>query len=77
MSLSPDERRLAYASDESSSFDVYLVPFPDVKADKWQVSVAAGRSPPWARSGKELFFRDLTSGLVAVPVTIGSIPTFS
>ena len=76
MSLSPDERWLAYASDESGTFEVYVVPFPDVKADKWQVSVAGGRSPRWARSGKEVFFRDLTGGLVAVPVTIGAIPTF-
>jgi serine/threonine-protein kinase len=76
MSLSRDERWLAYASDESGRFEVYVVPFPDVKADKWQVSVAGGRSPRWARSGRELFFRDLTGGLVSVPVTIGSIPTF-
>ena len=76
MNLSPDERWLAYASDESGRFEVYVVPFPDVKADKWQVSVAGGRSPRWARSGKELFFRELTGGLVAVPVSVGSIPTF-
>ena len=76
MSLSPDERWLAYASNESGRIEVYVVPFPDVKADKWQVSVAGGRSPRWARSGKELFFRELTGGLIAVPVTIGSIPTF-
>jgi Tol biopolymer transport system component/tRNA A-37 threonylcarbamoyl transferase component Bud32 len=76
MNLSPDERWLAYTSDESGRFEVYVVPFPDVKADKWQVSVAGGRSPRWARSGKELFFRDLTGGLFAVPVTVGSIPTF-
>jgi eukaryotic-like serine/threonine-protein kinase len=76
MSLSPDERWLAYASDQSGRFEVYVVPFPDVKAGRWQVSLDGGRSPRWARSGRELFFRDLRSGFFSVPVTIGSSPTF-
>lgn len=76
MSLSPDERWLAYVSDESGRFEVYVVPFPDVKAGRWQVSVAGGRSPRWARSGQELFFRDLTGAIVAVSVTTGGSPTF-
>jgi len=76
MSLSPDERWLAYASDESGRFEVYVVPFPDVKAGRWQVSLDGGRSPRWARSGHELFFRELRGEFFAVPVTSGPSPTF-
>ncbi len=74
IALSPDERWLAYASNESGRFEVYLVPYPDVRGGRWQVSVAGGRSPRWARSGRELFFRDLADGVVAVPVGAGSTP---
>jgi len=74
MSLSPDERWLAYTSDESRRFEVYVVPFPDVKSGRWQISAAGGRSPRWARSGRELFFKDLADGLLAVPVTSGPSP---
>jgi Tol biopolymer transport system component len=76
MSLSPDERWLAYASNQSGSFEVYVVPFPNVKNGRWQVSLSGGRSPRWSRTGNELFFRDLTGGLVAVTVRVGSIPAF-
>lgn len=76
ISLSPDERWLAYTSNESGRFEVYVVPFPDVRSGKWQVSAGGGRSPRWARSGRELFFRDLADGLLAVPVTSGPSPAF-
>jgi hypothetical protein len=75
-SLSPDERWLAYGSNESGRWEVYVVPFPDVTTGRWQVSATGGRSPRWARSGRELFFRDLAGGLVAVPVTNGPSPVF-
>ena len=75
VALSPDERWLAYASNESGRFEVYLVPYPDVRGGRWQVSLTGGRSPRWARSGRELFFRDLADGVVAVPVGAGPTPS--
>jgi Tol biopolymer transport system component len=66
--LSPDGRWLAYASTETGRREVYVRPFPDVEAGKWQVSTAGGTSPVWAHSGRELFFindnRDLMSQAV-------------
>ena len=76
MNISPDERYMAYSSDESGRWEVYVVPFPNVRGGSWQVSLAGGRSPRWARSGRELFFTDLDGGLVAVPVTNGASPSF-
>ncbi|MGH7511692.1 MAG: protein kinase domain-containing protein [Gemmatimonadales bacterium] len=54
--VSPDGRWLAYASDESGVFEVYVRPFPDAATARWQVSVSGGTLPVWARNGRELFF---------------------
>src|SRR5262249_12278625 len=54
--ISPDGRWLAYQSDESGSPEVYVRPFPDVNAGRWQVSTGGGRVPTWSGDGRELFF---------------------
>jgi len=66
--LSPDGRWLAYASNESGHFEVYVRPFPDVNARRVQVSQAGGTEPRWAHSGRELFFRNGVHALVAAAV---------
>ena len=53
--LSPDDRWLAYQSDESGRIEVYVRPFPNVDAGKWLVSTDGGGSPVWSRNGGELF----------------------
>ena len=66
--LSPDGRWLAYASNESGRFEVYVRPFPDVNASRVKVSEAGGKEPRWAHSGRELFFRNGAHALVAATV---------
>ncbi|MCZ6915724.1 MAG: hypothetical protein O7I93_03005, partial [Gemmatimonadetes bacterium] len=68
--LSPDGRWLAYISDESGRDEVYVQPFPEGDG-RWQISLGGGTEPLWARNGRELFFRDNNSNLVAVPVLPG------
>ncbi len=53
--FSPDGRWLAYQSDESGRFEVYVRPFPG-PGGKWQISSTGGRFPTWSRTGKELFY---------------------
>ena len=53
--LSPDGRWLAYESDESGEYEVFVRSFPD-PGEKRQVSVGGGRQPRWRRDGKELFY---------------------
>jgi serine/threonine-protein kinase len=69
--LSPDGRWLAYQSDESGRAEIYVRPFPDVDAGRWQVSTGGGVQVAWARSGRELFYRN-GAALLAVPVQTGT-----
>lgn len=68
--VSPDGRWLAYQSDETGRFEVYVRPYPDVEAGRWLVSSAGGTSPRWGRDGRELFYYD-GEALMRVPVGAG------
>jgi serine/threonine-protein kinase len=72
MSLSPDERWIAYSSDEADRMEIFVRPFPNVTAGRWQVSNDGGRSPVWAHGGRELFYINFQGNLVAVPISFGS-----
>ena len=64
-SFSPDGRWLAYYSNESGSYQVYVRAFPDNGA-KVQISNGSGTVPTWSRSGRELFFRTEDSRMILV-----------
>jgi eukaryotic-like serine/threonine-protein kinase len=54
--LSPDGRWLAYASDVSGRYEVYVQPYPGA-GPRTRVSIDGGVSPAWRKkSGRELFF---------------------
>ncbi len=65
--FSPDGRFLAYDSDESGRFEVYVQAFPG-PGGKWQVSSAGGNIPHWRGDGKELFYLSLDNKIMAVPL---------
>ena len=73
--LSPDDKWLAYGSDESGTFEIYVRPFPDVNAGRAQVSRGGGAQPVWSRDGRELFFFAHTGELMGVEVGTG--PTWT
>ena len=62
--FSPDGRWIAYVSDESGQYEVYVRPFP-VREGKWQVSTEGGEEPRWSADGKELFYRNGRKWMVA------------
>ena len=73
--VSPDGRWLAYTSDESGQYEVYVRPFPGVATGRWQISTAGGFAPHWSPVGNELFYLVQQGDLVAlmsVPVESGS-----
>jgi hypothetical protein len=65
--FSPDARWLAYASNESGRYEIYIRPFPE-PGGKWQVSTAGGTQPRWRRDGRELFYVAPDARLMAVPI---------
>jgi serine/threonine-protein kinase len=70
--LSPDGRHLAYQSDESGQWQVYICTFPDV-TNKQQVSVNGGVWPQWNGNGDELFFVE-ENAMMAVKVNASGTP---
>jgi len=54
--FSPDGRWVAYASDESGKFDIYIDSFPK-PGSRLRVTTAGGTEPRWHRDGTELYFR--------------------
>jgi Tol biopolymer transport system component len=65
--ISPDGKWVAYASDESGNWEIYVTSFPGA-AGKWQVSRGGGSEPRWRGDGKEIFYIAPDGMLTAVPV---------
>ena len=68
---SPDGQWIAYGSSESGRDEIYVRPFPAVTGGRWQISPAGGTRPAWARSGRELFFRDNANRMSVVAIQPG------
>jgi eukaryotic-like serine/threonine-protein kinase len=69
--LSPDGQWIAYVSNESGKWEVYLQTFPR-SSGKRQVSTAGGSQPRWRRDGRELYFVDPKGILHAAGVSLGA-----
>jgi eukaryotic-like serine/threonine-protein kinase len=55
--IAPNDRWLAYVSDETGRDEVYVRPFPE-GSGRWLISAGGGTEPRWSRDGKELFYRN-------------------
>jgi eukaryotic-like serine/threonine-protein kinase len=69
--FSPDGRWMAYASNESGKWEIYVAPFPG-PGGNWKVSSAGGSEPRWRRDGKELFYLAPDGKLMSVDVKEGT-----
>jgi len=67
--FSPDGRWLAYASNQSGRYEIYIRTFPD-PGGQWQVSSEGGIYPRWRADGQELFYVTLDNRLMATPVRV-------
>ncbi|HUF46970.1 MAG TPA: protein kinase [Vicinamibacterales bacterium] len=68
--LSSDGNWLAYQSDETGRFEVYVRPFPDVDTSRTRISVNGGSSPRWGPDGRAIVFHDGTA-MIEVLVSPG------
>jgi len=65
--FSPDGRWVAYASNETGRYEIYVTRFPG-PGGKTQVSTSGGIYPRWRPDGRELFFIAPDNRMMAVPV---------
>jgi serine/threonine protein kinase/Tol biopolymer transport system component len=72
--ISPDGKWVAYASNESGDWEIYVTTFP-AASGKWQVSRGGGTEPRWRGDGKEIFYIGPKTTLTAV--SVNSEGTFS
>ena len=66
-SLSPDQRWIAYTSDETGRFEAYVS--PTAGGGHWQVSTGGARAPQWSLDGKSVYYRQ-SDQFLGVPISI-------
>jgi Tol biopolymer transport system component len=69
--VSPDQRWIAYGSNESGRWEVYVASFPKF-TDRRQISTSGGGQAIWRKDGKELFYFGLDGKMMAVDVKAGA-----
>jgi eukaryotic-like serine/threonine-protein kinase len=68
--FSPDGHWIAYQSNESGQFEVYVQKYPQ-DGPKWLVSLGGGTLPLWRHDGRELFYRN-GNKMMALEVNLGA-----
>jgi hypothetical protein len=65
--FSPDQRWVAYQSDESGRLEIYVRHFPD-GGRKTAISNGGGTEPRWDPRGRELFYLSADGSITGVSV---------
>jgi Tol biopolymer transport system component len=71
--ISPDGRWVAYSSNESGRFEIYVMPFSSQArsaAPRWLVSNGGGTGPIWSQNGRDLFFQTLDHRIGVAAYTV-------
>jgi dipeptidyl aminopeptidase/acylaminoacyl peptidase len=69
--FSPDGNWVAYSSNDSGRYEVYVTPFPG-PGRRWQLSRDSGMFPQWSADGTEVVFTQQNGMLMAAGVTTGT-----
>jgi eukaryotic-like serine/threonine-protein kinase len=69
--FSPDNQWVAYASNDTGKYEVYIAPLA-APAERRQISIGGGVQPTWRKDGKEVFYLTQEGKLMSVDVTLGS-----
>jgi Tol biopolymer transport system component len=74
--FSPDGKWIAYISDSSGQYEVYVRPYP-AAGSQLQISNSGGEEPVWSRDGRELFYRNGTRWMSVSVETTGEFKASS
>jgi eukaryotic-like serine/threonine-protein kinase len=69
--FSPDGKWVAYNSNETGKWEIYVTSFPEPHG-KWQISTTGGEQPRWRGDGRELFYLSSDGRMMGVPVSTGA-----
>jgi Tol biopolymer transport system component len=69
--FSPDGKWIAYESDKTGRFEIYIRPFPGPGTDT-PASIEGGTHVRWNANGKELFYIAADDRLMAVPIRLSA-----
>ena len=72
--LSADGRWIAFVSDKSGAWEVYVRPFPNAASGEWQVSEGGGTEPRWGPNSRELFYK---RGAELISAAVSASPNFT
>jgi len=68
--VSPDERWVAYHSDETGRLEIYVRDLTGT-GGRWQVSTTGGEEPHWSKDGRELYYR-FDNRMMVAPIDLGT-----
>jgi eukaryotic-like serine/threonine-protein kinase len=69
--FSPDGKWVAYASNETGKWEIYVTSFPEGRG-RWQVSTGGGEQPRWRSDGEELFYLSSDNKMMVATVKTGT-----
>jgi Tol biopolymer transport system component len=69
--FSPDDRWVAYQSDESGQFEIYTRAFPEPR-EKFHISTGGGTVPQWGPGGRELYYISKDGKLMSVKLKLAA-----
>jgi len=67
--VSPNGRYIAFATNETGTYQVVVHTFPDPNGGKWTISAEGGVEPKWSRDGRELYYLAFDGRLMSVAIT--------
>ena len=67
--VSPNGKWLAYDSNESGRYEVFVRPFPNTAGGRWPISSGGGSQPAWTRDGRELIYSGTDNRLMGTTIT--------
>jgi Tol biopolymer transport system component len=72
--VSPDRRYIAYQSNATGQYEVFVSPLESAARTRWKVSIDGGERPVWSMTGDTLFYESKADSMMAA--TVRRSPTF-